>query len=351
LAKLALHYVQSIGAYHYFSKRGQPRIALPGIVGSTEFMEAYQAALASDPAAIGASTRSRPGTVAAGLAAYFSSSEFRSLASGTSSRRRAVLERFRECYGERSLVVLPKDFLVELLDRMTRHSARQTLKAFKHFFIWAAQRKLVRSDPTLGLRVKAPKSNGHATWIDSEIEQYRAAHPVGTMARLALEIGAGTALRREDAVGLDRQHLRNGEITIRPAKTRNTTGIEVVIPVQQELQEVLDIVPADRLTWIVNERGASYTPDAFGNQFRRWCSEAKLPKHCKFHGLRKYMLTRLANAGCSTHRLMCISGHTTLKEVARYTEKIDRARGARAAMATLREQTAADGVKSKPAAV
>ena len=34
MTKLHLKYVQSFGGYHYFRRRGSPRISLPGIVGS-----------------------------------------------------------------------------------------------------------------------------------------------------------------------------------------------------------------------------------------------------------------------------------------------------------------------------
>ena len=46
MTRLHLKYVQSFGGYHYFRRRGSPRIPLPGIPGSIEFMTAYQQALA-----------------------------------------------------------------------------------------------------------------------------------------------------------------------------------------------------------------------------------------------------------------------------------------------------------------
>jgi hypothetical protein len=80
MTRLHLKYVQSFGGYRYFRRRGQTRVRLPGVVGSGEFMEAYQQALAAAPAPIGASKRSLPGSISAALAQYFSSPAFRSLA-------------------------------------------------------------------------------------------------------------------------------------------------------------------------------------------------------------------------------------------------------------------------------
>jgi hypothetical protein len=61
MSKLHLKYVQSFGGYHYFRRAGQTRVRLPGVVGSAEFMAAYQQALAAAPKPIGASKRSLPG--------------------------------------------------------------------------------------------------------------------------------------------------------------------------------------------------------------------------------------------------------------------------------------------------
>jgi hypothetical protein len=41
---------------------------------------------------------------------------------------------------------------------------------------------------------------------------------------------------------------------------------------------------------------------------------------------------RLAEAGCSANEIMSISGHTTMKEIVRYTVAADQARLARNAM-------------------
>ena len=178
-----------------------------------------------------------------------------------------------------------------------------------------------------------PKSNGHHTFTEAEIAQYQARHSIGSKARLALAIGIFTGLRREDATRLGRGHFRDGVLTIRPKKTETTTAVTVTIPVLPEFQTILDATPAEHLTLLTTERGKSYNRDAFSHQFREWCTEAGLPKRCTFHGLRKACLTRLADAGCTPHEIMAISGHSSLAEVERYTKAADRVRNARAAMA------------------
>jgi hypothetical protein len=116
MTKLHLRYVQSFrsagATYHYFRRRGMPRVPLPGIVGSAEFMAAYQQALAAAPQPVGADKRSKPGSISAALAEYYDSQAFKSLTGGTPAQRRSILERFRETHGHLPLASLPKEFLV-----------------------------------------------------------------------------------------------------------------------------------------------------------------------------------------------------------------------------------------------
>ena len=337
MSKLHLKYVQSYRGYHYFRKRGSPYIQLPGIVGSPEFMEAYQRALAAAPVAIGASKRSGPGSVSAAIAEYYGSQAFRSLTGGTPVRYRAILERFRENYGDKRLVTLPKELIVALIDTMTPHAAKNWLKTFRHFIRWCKSRKLVRGDPTWGLKIRLPRSDGHHTWSEDEIAQFEVHHPIGSKARLAL--GLYTAQRRGDVVRMGRQHIRNGELMVRQSKT----GTPLVIPVLPELAAIIDSTPTGHLTLMVTKTGKSYSANDFSEQFRKWCDDAGLPPECSFHGLRKAALTRLADANKTIHQIAAVSGHKTLKEIERYTKAADQRRLAREAL--LGEQNGRNGVE------
>ncbi len=57
--------------------------------------------------------------------------------------------------------------------------------------------------------------------------------------------------------------------------------------------------------------------------------------HCSAHGLRKAAARRLAEVGNSAHAIMAVTGHTTLKEVERYTRDVDQARLADGAIASM----------------
>ena len=71
--------------------------------------------------------------------------------------------------------------------------------------------------------------------------------------------------------------------------------------------------------------------------------QAGLPDRCVTHGLRKAAARRLAEAGCSANEIASITGHVTLEEVARYTKAAEQKKLARAAMARLAGEKAAEG--------
>jgi integrase len=346
LSRIILKYVQRFRAgdgnvYCYFRRRGQARVRLPGLPGSAEFMAAYQQALAAAPAPIGATLRSKPGSVSSAVAEYYGSQAFRSLTGGTPAQRRSILEHFREAHGHLSLASLPKEFLVALLDTKEPNAARLWLRALRHFLRWAEDRKLVRADPTLGIRIKAPKSDGHHTWTESEIAQFETVHPIGSKARLALALGLYTAQRRSDVILIGRQHIRDGALTVRQQKT----GTTLSIPVHSELQQIIDATPIGHLTLLTTRFGRSYRDNNFSDQFRVWCEDAGLPRRCVFHGLRKAAARRLAEAGCTAHEIAAMTGHKSLREVEHYTRAADQVRLAKAAMVKAGEQNRIQGVK------
>src|SRR5262245_7196976 len=266
MTRLHLKYVQSYRGYHYFRRRGSPYVQLPGIPGSAEFMEAYQAALEAAPVAIGASSRSKPGSVSAAIAQYYGSQGWRSLTGGTPALRRAILERFRERHGDKRLASLPREFIVALLDTMAPHAARNWIKTFRHFIRWCESRKLITKDPTWGIKVKVPQSDGHHTWSEDEIAAFEAHHPVGSKARLALALGLYTAQRRGDVIRIGRQHIRDGVLRVKQQKT----GITLAIPVHPELKAILDATPGGHLTLLITKSGKAYAGNDFSEQFRFW---------------------------------------------------------------------------------
>jgi integrase len=316
--------------HHYFRRLGFPRTRLPGLPGSAEFMSAYRVALATPAPPIGAS-RTKPGSLDAALAIYYKSREFAELSDTTRAMRRATYERWRNKDGEKPIAQLPQQYIAYLLSTIKPHAARNMLKAIRSLMTFCVQHGLCRSDPSLGIRLRSIKSDGHHTWTENEIAQFESFYPVGTKARLAIALGLFTTQRRGDVIRMGRQHIRDDLLMIKQQKT----GSDVSVPVHPHLQAVLDATPNQHLTFLISKNDKPYKPNDFSEQFRAWCNAAGLPQRCTFHGLRKAGLTRLADVGVSAHGLAAIGGHKTLREVERYTKRYDRERAAREAMAQM----------------
>jgi hypothetical protein len=170
-------------------------------------------------------------------------------------------------------------------------------------------------------------------------------HPLGTKARLALELMLNIAARRHDAHLIGRQHLRNGNLTWRPHKTLRTTGKVLTVRVLPSLQAALDAMPkSDALTFLTTDHDRPFkSAAAFGNKFADWCvGAALLPVECddgrvrnyRAHGLRKAACKQMAHAGCTGPEIMAVSGHSTLAQVQVYIDEVEQERMAGSAMDT-----------------
>jgi integrase len=105
------------------------------------------------------------------------------------------------------------------------------------------------------------------------------------------------------------------------------------------LKAILDVTQPNNMTFLATSEGRPFTAPGFTNWFRDCCNQARLPNGLSAHGLRKAACRRLAEAGCTAHEIMSISGHTSLREVQRYTAAADQVRLARAAMQKSKART------------
>ena len=340
---IRLRYVQAWvdreGRVHrYFRRPGCPRVRLPGLPGSVEFMAAYQAALEGPAFPIGVK-RSKSGSVSAAIAEYYDSQQFfGSKAEGTQAKRRAILERFRDAHGDKPLALLPTKFIEALLDKMPPHAACNWLKTIRSLCQFAVKREWLREDPTRDIKLVRVKSDGIHTWTEDEIAAFEAHYAIGSKPRLALALLLYTAQRRGDVIRLGRQHMKDGVLTVKQQKT----GATLAIPVHPHLQAILDATLSEHLTLLTTKTGMPYGASGFSAQFRVWCDAAGIPKHCSAHGLRKAACRRLAEAGCSANEIAAISGHATLREVERYTKAVDQERMARNAMVKVEKEIASE---------
>lgn len=259
--------------------------------------------------------------------------------------RRKVIERFCEetdkegrRNGDKSAATMKREHVTKLMAaRADRpESANGLRKALRAMMQHAVEIGLRSDDPTRDVKkIRAKSKQGFHRWTEAEIAQFEKRHPIGTRPRLALALGLYTGQARQDVVAMGPQHVTDEVLNWVRGKTETTTGLELAIPVHPELRRIIDATPSGHLNFLVTEFGKPFAVAGFGNWFREQCDMANL-RHCSFHGLRKAASVRLAEAGCTPHEIAAITGHTSLKEIVRYTQTADRKRLARAAMAKVK---------------
>jgi len=176
-------------------------------------------------------------------------------------------------------------------------------------FSWANEAEETTVHPTLGVKKLKCASKGHHTWTAEEIEQFNQRHPIGTQARLALDIIRYTSGRRRRATG--RQHIRGGRIRLQEAKNEHRNPIDIDIPLHPALAATIAATKVGNMTFLITEYGKPFTANGLGNKFKDWCCQAHLP-HCSAHAVRKATSTALADAGATPHVIMAVTGHQTL---------------------------------------
>ena len=313
----------------YLRKDGR-KIRLRGPLGAPDFWTDYHAALAAPAPDL----KPKAGVLAKGsmrwlVAEYFKSAMFKELDPKTQATRRGILERFCANVPEGGTIPDGERPFAEMLPRHVRkrrdamsdrpEAANGMVKVLRQVFKYAMRYDLLDRNPADGIELLKSGSDGYHSWTLAEIEAYEEAHPIGTVARLALALALYTGQRRGDLVQFGKQHVREGCLIFTQNKGRNHHPIRLELPIIPALRAVLDATPTGDLAFLVTAYGRPFTNNGFGNRFREWCDKAGLP-HCSVHGLRKAAAARLAELGCTEFEIMAITGHQTSKEVTRYTK-------------------------------
>ncbi len=312
----------------YFRKPGSPVIALPADMESKAFRVAYDAAMDAAPREIGAS-RTKEGSFSALIAAYYKSKSYKKLSESARRSYRQVLERFRAEYGDMSVRALRREHVVTILDKLDgKPGVQETLrKRLSTLLNFGADRGWGKN-PMTGMRREKQATDGFRAWTEGDIAAFEATWASGTRERLALALLLYTGQRRSDVVGMGRQHVKDGRIRV----VQQKTGKELWIKLHSRLKAELDAVPKNQLTFLQTQYGQPFTANGFGNWFGERADAANLPDGSNSHGLRKAAARRLAEAGCTPHQIMAITGHSNLSEVTLYTASADQERLADEAM-------------------
>jgi enterobacteria phage integrase len=338
MATLRLRYVHEYvdrnGAVRrYFRRRGSPSISLPGLPGSREFNAAYEAALDAEPPP--KAGKGGPGSLSDLVADYFRSPSFGNLARSSQATYRKVLDPILEKDGHRLARDLPHDKAMKIIVEIgeTRPGMANLTKSVLHTVY-----KFARITPNPFDHIDDYRLGKHHTWTDAEIAAYEARWPLGTRERLAYAVLLYTGQRVGDAVQISRADIKSGMIRVLQEKTAEDDDDVLWIAMAPALVRAIQAGPVRGLRLIGDRNGAPIKKAALSGIIRRAVADAGLPPRCVAHGLRKAALRRLAENGATTKEIAAVSGHRTLAEIERYTERASRAKLSRSAIARLPDE-------------
>lgn len=312
----------------------------PGTEGFLPEYEACKQGIAAEPTAPGAG-RAAPGSFDDLINRYYRSPDFLDPSDRTRVVYRGVIERWRKSYGKGKVRDLQAKHVAAMMADMLPHrtAANMLRKRLRALMQFAIREGLATENPVVATKPYKVDSAGFHTWTEDEIAQFEAHHPIGSKARLALDLMLWTGQRGGDARVMGPQHVKNKRLLV----TQQKTGATVSLPILPALAASIVAAKPGALVFLLSEHGKPYSPKGFGNKFRQWCDEAGLPQ-CSAHGLRKAAARRFAEAGCSNQQIKAWTGHTTDSEVSRYTAAADQQSMADAAgemlMANLRDRLA-----------
>jgi integrase len=318
------------GKERFRYRKGAVSRSLRGPYNSPEFRADLADAKADKPA----TPRAPTGTVSELIARYYGSATFQKAGATRQRIVRGILESFRADYGQDLVANFRFDHIEAILlakAKKRREGKREVggpvaagnlHKQLKRLFRYAVKVGMIATNPAeLAEGVKAPKGGRHP-WTEEQIAAYRRCHPLGTKARLALEIFLWTGLRLADGARFGRQHIKGGIVRYIQAKTDK----ELVLPAAPQMLAAIEAMPMTGIeTFLVTDYGKPFSVDGLGNKMRQWCDEAGLP-HCTAHGLRKALARRSADLGATQQQLKAVGTWSNDAEVATYVKGADQAK-------------------------
>lgn len=245
--------------------------------------------------------------------------------------------------GDRKVKFVTVAMLDGILGKMmdTPGAADNFRKEMKRLFGYAVKLGW-RSDNPASMTDPIPAGAGWHTWTDDEIEQYRERHPLGTMARLTLELGLNTSARACNLNDIERSHIIRGKLHVHHAKDNEPTKV----PLMAETKTAIEALPTAPIRHLITTVfGKPFSDKGISNKMRQWCDEAGLP-HCSLHGLRKATSRQLAESGATDAQGRAVTGHKKDATFAYYAKMADRERLAEQALSNLSKERDSDAAAS-----
>jgi hypothetical protein len=220
MTRIKLRYVNEFIDRHgkpryYFRRPGSRSVKLPGLPGSIEFMDAYQAALSTVAPPPPSPKHVIRGSLADVAVGYFRSAAFANLSQSSQRLYRIALKPVLAAHGHRLVRDLPKTAarsVIEAIGATRPGMANLTRAALSEVMRYATMTDVRTDNPFSGL--ERYRLGTHHTWTDAELEQFERHWRLGTRERLAYALLLYTGQRGGDVVKMTRNDIIEGRIRV-----------------------------------------------------------------------------------------------------------------------------------------
>ena len=280
-------FVDRHGKAHFYFRRGHgKRIPLPGLVGSREFMAAYQVALSSDEPSAAPRLHGSEGTFDRLVASYFASPEFLTMKESTRRAYRPVIERWVEWrrIGHRLVSQMTREHVKRMVAKRasTPGAANDLLKKIRLLMTFAIDANMRTDNPAS--KIKKFSSGEFHSWSDDEIARFEARWPIGARQRLAFALHLFTGQRTSDVCRMSWADI-DDEALIRVVQLK--TGVKMWVPLHRSMRAILAQTKREHHALLFTAQGRPFTTKGLGNymadshrcrEFAGWVRDARLEK-------------------------------------------------------------------------
>jgi integrase len=282
------------GRTYYYAWRGGPR--LRGEPGSPEFMASYNEAIESR-------RTPEPGRFRSVVVLYRASPDYAQLAESTRKEWSPWLDRISDYFGDLRIAQFDRPEKIRPAIRRWRgqwadkpRTADYALQVLSRVLAHGVEEGSIAGNPCDGIKRLYSSDRAEVIWTDTDIAVLEKTCAVEIAH--AVDLASYTGLRLGDLLRLSWSHVGEDVITLASGKSQGRR--EAIIPLYDELRELLARIPKRATTVLTNSKGRPWTPDGFGSSFNRAKIDAGMnDRNLHFHDLRGTAATRFYIAGLS----------------------------------------------------
>jgi integrase len=292
--------VTAKGRTYYYAWRGGPR--LRGEPGSPEFHASYTEAVESR-------RTPEPGRFKSLVVLYKGSTEYKKLAETTRKNWSPWLDRIADYFGELRIAQFDRPEKIRPVIRRWRNqwadkprTADYGMQVLSRVLSYAVDPLgKIAGNPAEGIKQLYSGDRSEIIWTEADLKQLKAGgtdKPCPEEIKNAVDLAAHTGLRLSDLLRLSWSHVGEDAVTLATGKSRGRR--EAVIPLYDDLRDVLARIPKRSTTILTNQLGRPWKPDGFGTAFNRAKIRAGMnERDLHFHDLRGTAATKFYVAGLS----------------------------------------------------